>query len=96
MLACKKRLDMRTVWYISGDKRIRLETPLQNLLQPVISAIIPANSQLPFPQLDLQSVSIIEQTSQPKPKRFVFFPQSEISKHVKKAKLLNTKSFCDI
>lgn len=94
MLACKKRLDMRTVWYISDDKRIRLETPLQNLLQPVISAIIPANSQLPFPQLDLQSVSIIEQTSQPKPKHF--FSQSEISKHVKKAKLLITKSFCDI
>lgn len=95
MLACKKRLDMRTVWYISDDKRIRLETPLQNLLQSVISAIIPTNSQLPFPQLDLQSVSIIEQTSQAKPKRF-FFSQSEISKHVKKAKLLNTKSFCDI
>lgn len=73
MLACKKRLDMRTVWYISDDKRIRLETPLQNLLQSVISAIIPTNSQLPFRQLDLQSVSIIEQTSQPKPKRF-FFP----------------------
>lgn len=74
MLACKKRLDMRTVWYISDDKRIRLETPLQNLLQSVISAIIPTNSQLPFPQLDLQSVSIIEQTSQPKPKRFFFSP----------------------
>lgn len=60
----------------------------------VISAIIPANSHLSFPRLALQSVSIIKQTSQLRPKQFVF--PSEISKHVKKAKLLNTKSFCDI
>lgn len=98
MLACKKRLiNMRTVWYNADDKRINLET---HPLKLASAKFIPANSQ--FSRFPRQKTGFTDkekcfhQQSDINVEQTLLQRTKHISKCVKKAKLLNTRSFCDI